>query len=71
MRISGNGYFEVALLLAIASLLFGCADETLSCRLNPNIVDPTSDASPIHDPAMIKMNNTYYVYSSSDLGAFL
>lgn len=55
-------------------LLFGCAvgcnDETLECEINPNIVNLDSEASPIHDPAIIKAEESYYVYSSSLLGSF-
>ena len=63
---------------AIAFLLFGvcvglgvaCADETLECEINENIVNLNSGSSPIHDPAIIKADGSYYVYSSSDLGSF-
>jgi arabinan endo-1,5-alpha-L-arabinosidase len=58
------------LLLLGCSLLNGCEDKILSCELNENIVNLSSDASPIHDPAMIKMDDTYYVYSSSKSGSF-
>ena len=54
------------LLLGIA----GCAEPPLDCKINPNIVDLATGASPIHDPAMIKAMDTYYLYSSSNIGTF-
>jgi arabinan endo-1,5-alpha-L-arabinosidase len=57
-------------LFVCCSLFNGCSDEVLNCEVNENIVNLSSDASPIHDPAMLKMGDTYYVYSSSDLGSF-
>ena len=48
----------------------GCSEETLECEVNPNIVNLDSEASPIHDPAIIKAAESYYVYSSSLLGSF-
>jgi len=37
---------------------------------SPNIVDRSSDVSPIHDPAILKQDDTYYLYSSSALLSF-
>jgi arabinan endo-1,5-alpha-L-arabinosidase len=51
-------------------MLVGCEEPNMSCEFNENIVNLASNASPIHDPAMIKMDDTYYVYSSSALGSF-
>ena len=50
--------------------LAGCAEPPLDCKINANIVDLATDASPIHDPAMIKAMDTYYLYSSSNIGTF-
>lgn len=52
------------------SVLNACTEQPVSCELNENIVNLASDASPIHDPSMAKENDTYYVYSSSELGSF-
>ena len=60
------------IVLALALLASACSDTTSKdqCALSPNIVDLSSDASPIHDPTMIKAGKTYYLYSSSPLGSF-
>ena len=58
------------LTLALVLLLPGCTKAELTCTLNPNIADPDSQTSPIHDPSLIRANGRYYVYSSSNLGSF-
>ncbi len=45
-------------------------DDKLICPKSENIVDLTSEISPIHDPSMIKMDDTYYLFSSSPLCSF-
>lgn len=61
---------SMAASLCLSALLLGCAEPPLDCDINPNIVDLTTDTSPIHDPAMIKAEDVYYLYSSSNFGAF-
>jgi arabinan endo-1,5-alpha-L-arabinosidase len=58
------------ILIACSSLLGGCRDEVVDCALSENIVDLSSDVSPIHDPTMIELGGIYYLYSSSPLGSF-
>ena len=41
-------------LLLCGCTVGGCNEEALECEVNPNIVNLDSDASPIHDPAIIK-----------------
>ena len=53
-----------------AFALAGCGGGALECEVNENIVQLDAGASPVHDPAIIKAGETYYVYSSSDLGSF-
>ena len=65
-----RGLSRWAPLFLCCVLVSGCSDETLDCQLTENVVNLASDASPIHDPALIKMEDTYYVYSSSKLGSF-
>jgi arabinan endo-1,5-alpha-L-arabinosidase len=61
---------SMAASLCLSALLLGCTEPPLDCDINPNIVDLTTDTSPIHDPAMIKAEDVYYLYSSSNFGAF-
>ena len=56
--------------LLLCSYALGCNEPDLECEINPNIVDLESDTSPIHDPAIIETEGSYYVYSSSLLGSF-
>jgi len=56
--------------LLLCSYALGCNAPDLECEINPNIVDLESDTSPIHDPAIIETEGSYYVYSSSLLGSF-
>ncbi|MFP8878486.1 MAG: family 43 glycosylhydrolase, partial [Myxococcota bacterium] len=60
----------VLALFLCCSLSVGCSEEVLDCQVNENIVNLDSAASPIHDPAMIKADGHYYIYSSSELGSF-
>ena len=55
-------------IIVLAHLLQVVAGPASACE--GNIADPASDVSPIHDPAMIKMDDTYYVFSSSPLASF-
>jgi arabinan endo-1,5-alpha-L-arabinosidase len=61
------------LLAAFAFVLAACGDDA---RVEPdpacsgNIVDRSSAVTPIHDPAIAKLGDTYYVYSSSPLATF-
>lgn len=57
-------------LFAVTLLLASCAQPSVDCVLSPNIANPTSATSPVHDPSMINANGSYYVYSSSELGSF-
>ena len=57
-------------LFAVTLLLASCAQPSIECVLSPNIADPTSATSPVHDPSLINANGSYYVYSSSELGSF-
>ena len=57
-------------LFAVTLLLASCAQPSVDCVLSPNIADPTSATSPVHDPSLINANGSYYVYSSSELGSF-
>lgn len=57
-------------LLVVTLLVASCTQPSVDCTLSPNIADPTSTTSPIHDPSLINANGSYYVYSSSDLGSF-
>ena len=56
--------------MLLAFALGGCNDDALECEVGENIVHLDAGSSPIHDPAIIKAGETYYVYSSSDLGSF-
>ena len=60
-----------------AALLSSCGngptsgDSTLpEPPCNGNLVERTSDVRPIHDPAIAKDGDTYYIYSSSALASF-
>ena len=57
---------------ALSSVYDACTtDGTCTPKLcTPNIVDRASDVTPIHDPAIFKQDDTYYVYSSSPLLSF-
>jgi len=61
--------WPLALLLG-GLLATGCGEDTLECEVNGNIVSLNAGAAPVHDPAIMKAGETYYVYSSSDLGSF-
>ena len=63
--------FKALLVIAPMLLLTSCAEPQLNCALNPNIADPNSQTSPIHDPSLIRAGAHYYVYSSSALGTFI
>ena len=60
--------------LALAGLLSSCGDDDSDASAEPpcsgNIVDRGSDVTHIHDPAIAKEGDTYYVYSSSALNSF-
>ncbi len=60
-------------LVASALLLLSCGDDATVAPEPPcsgNIVDRSSEVTPIHDPAIAKQGDTYYVYSSSPLASF-
>lgn len=61
-------------LCLLIGLMAGCVEDAVhdqvDCTVNPNIVNLASDASPIHDPSIIKAGDRYFVYSSSALGSF-
>lgn len=57
-------------LLVPLLLLGACQEQAQQCTPTQNIVDLTSDASPIHDPTIIRESGRYYVFSSSALGDF-
>ncbi|MEE3327480.1 MAG: arabinan endo-1,5-alpha-L-arabinosidase [Myxococcota bacterium] len=63
-------FFSLLLPSLFAALGISCGEETLECEVNENVVNLNSGSSPIHDPAIIKAEGTYYVYSSSDLASF-
>ena len=58
------------------SLLLSCGDTGTDPTVAPeppcsgNIVDTSSEVTPIHDPAIAKEDGTYYIYSSSPLASF-
>jgi arabinan endo-1,5-alpha-L-arabinosidase len=58
------------LFVALVLLMVSCSEVELSCALSPNIADASTATSPIHDPTLIKADDRYYVFSSSDLGSF-
>lgn len=62
------------LLIGLAGLLIACGDDGTPPAPEPacsgNIVDRSSDVTPIHDPAIAKLDGTYYIYSSSALASF-
>ena len=62
--------FKVLSLLALSTLLMSCGQSRVDCVLNPNVADPKTITSPIHDPSLIKSEDAYFVYSSSHLGSF-
>ena len=61
---------KVLSLLALSTLLMSCGQSRVDCVLNPNVADPKTITSPIHDPSLIKSEDAYFVYSSSHLGSF-
>lgn len=61
---------NTVVLIFFLSLINGCSEKEQNCELNENIVNLSSQVSPIHDPSMIKEKSQYYNYSSSDLGSF-
>jgi arabinan endo-1,5-alpha-L-arabinosidase len=71
-----QGVARAAVLASIALFLLSC-DDSASVATGPedpgctgNIVDLESDVGHIHDPAIAKLDDTYYLYSSSPLASF-
>jgi arabinan endo-1,5-alpha-L-arabinosidase len=70
------GITRAAAIAAAAACLLSCddGDAVATAVEDPgctgNIVDLTSEVDHIHDPAIAKLGDTYYVYSSSPLASF-
>ncbi len=67
---SRNCYFSYTLAAILFLAISGCNDSggSTGCVQSKNIVDLSSDVYDIHDPTIIKEDDTYYIFSSSPLG---
>jgi len=64
-----------AVAASLAALVAACGDVSTTPRAAPppctgNLVDRSSDVAPIHDPAIAREGDTYWIYSSSPTGTF-